>query len=107
MKLKNTSWNQVKNSKKIKFIQDPILNIEITKEYFEDIYKYILNKIDGNSENIKNSIDYYFYINPLKSNTILFINDNKKKEFYELGMKPFYHYTISNKLISEILKNKD
>ena len=92
MKLENTSWSQVKKNKKIKFIQDPILNIKITKEYFEDV---------------KNSIEYYFYIDPLKSNTILFIDDDKKVEFYELGMKPFYHYTISNKLISEILKNID
>lgn len=107
MKLENTSWSQVKKNKKIKFIQDPILNIKITKEYFEDVYKNILNKIDGNPENLKNSIEYYFYIDPLKSNTILFIDDDKKVEFYELGMKPFYHYTISNKLISEILKNID
>ena len=70
MKLENTSWSQVKKNKKIKFIQDPILNIKITKEYFEDVYKDILNKIDGNSENLKNSIEYHYRwsINKMESN---------------------------------------
>jgi hypothetical protein len=101
----NTSWNDIKINNNIKFIQDPILNIIITKEYFEDLYKNILNKIDGNPNELLKCIEYYFYINLKKKNTLLFISKEKKNEFYQLGM--LKKYNTSYKLINEILKNKD
>jgi len=82
---KYTSWNMIKKNKKIQFIQDPILDIEITKNYFGEIYGKMVKKLKV-SNNVKTSIEYYLEQHPKKNNTLIFINKDKKNEFYELGM---------------------
>ena len=82
-----TSWNNVKKSKMIEFIEDPILSIEMSKDHFEDSYKKILKKINGDKNNMKLTMDFYFDIHPLRNNTLIFKDDNKKENFYELGIE--------------------
>ena len=87
MSIKYTSWKKLKKNKNIQHIQDPILSIYLSKEHFEDSYKIILNKLTAEPYCIDSTIEYYFEVNPLKKDTLIFKDENKKLEFYELGIE--------------------
>ncbi len=87
-----TSWNVVKNNKQIDYIQDPFLNYELDKKEFEFHYDEILAtlncKKDYNGKVLqKTTMDNYFDVSPLRNNVLIFKDDDKKIEFYEIGMK--------------------
>lgn len=86
------SWLDIKSSKQIDSIEDPVLSFEISKDDFEEQYELILAKLncqkDENGNLIKEqTIDYYFDIHPLRNNVLVFKNDDKKWEFYQIGIK--------------------
>jgi len=81
-----TSWNTISKNKSIEFIQDPILNIELFKQDFEETYKIILETLIADNKFIDTSIEYFFEIHPLRNNVLIFRNDEKKSEFYEIGI---------------------
>ena len=86
------SWQDIKNSKQIDSIEDPVLSFEINKYDFEEQYELILAKLncqkDENGNLIKEqTIDYYFDIHPLRNNVLTFKNEDKKWEFYQIEKK--------------------
>lgn len=87
MIIKYTSWKEVKNNKNIEFIEDPILSIDLSKEHFEDSYKSILDKLTAEPYCIDTTIEYYFEISPIKKNVLIFKDEKKKLEFYEIGIE--------------------
>ena len=87
-----TSWNVIKNNKQIDFIQDPFLNYELDKIEFEFHYDAILETIDCKLDDCgliikKRTMDYYFDISPLRNNVLIFKDEEKKIEFYEIGIQ--------------------
>ena len=56
------------------------------KNDFGDIYKEILDTLIGDSLNYETCIENYFYINPLRNDTLKFIDDAKKNDFYSIGI---------------------
>lgn len=105
MSKKYTSWIKIKKSKKIEFVEDPILNFELSKEYFEDSYKKIVEKLNGDEEIIESCIEYYFELHPLRKNTLMFKDENKKIEFYDIGIEN--NSVTSLKKINEGSQNED
>jgi hypothetical protein len=85
MNNKLNSWKDIKNDDNIEFIEDVILSIDLSKNCFEDNYKNILNKLNG-KYNITKTINYYFMKDTKKKNVLVFINKEKKNEFYKLGL---------------------
>ncbi len=86
-KLKGYStWKDVMKNPKITDIQDPILEMEIDKCEFENIYKEIVCELQGNDDIFESYIDYYFTTNPIKPYVLSFKDEKKKTEFYDIGL---------------------
>ncbi len=89
------TWNDIMKDKKITTIQDPIIDMEIPKQDFEDMYKEIVCELQGNDECLESYANYYFCNNPIKSYVLSFRGEKEKKEFYNIGLKnniiAFYH----------------
>ena len=87
-KLKGYStWKDIMNNSKITDIQDPLLEMEVSKQDFEDMYREIVSELQGNDDVLESYIDYYFTINPMKSYALSFRGEKEKNEFYEIGLK--------------------
>ena len=84
---KYTSCNDVKISNKIEFIEDPILSIELTKKDFEENYLEICNSLVAEQGYLDTTIEYYFELSPLRNNYLIFRNEEKKVEFYDIGLE--------------------
>jgi len=84
---KYTSWNTIANNKSIEFIEDPIVNMELYKIDFEKTYKLILETLTAEKGYLDTSIEYYFERHPLRKNVLVFRNDEKKTEFYDIGVE--------------------
>lgn len=82
-----TSWNTISNNKSIEFIEDPILSMELFKKDFEETYEKILNTLTADNNYLDTSVEYYFELHPLRKNVLVFRNDEKKFEFYEIGIE--------------------
>ena len=80
-----TSWSKVSVNKSIEFIEDPILNMELFKTDFEDSYKEILNTLTAEQGYLDTAVEYYFERHPLRKNVLVFRNEDKKCEFYDIG----------------------
>ena len=86
-KLKGYStWNDVMNNSKITDIQDPVLEMEIDKYEFEQMYGNIVCELQGNDDVLESYIDYYFTVNPMKSYVLSFRSQKEKDEFYDIGL---------------------
>jgi|TARA_B110000008_G_C16872477_1_gene525364 hypothetical protein len=87
-KLKGYStWNDVMKNSKITDIQDPVLEMEISKQDFEDMYREIVSELQGNDDVLESYIDYYFTINPMKRYVLSFRGEKEKSEFYDIGLR--------------------
>ena len=84
---KYTSWNTIANNKSIEFIEDPIINMELYKKDFEETYKQILLTLTAENGYLDTAIEYYFELHPLRKNVLVFRNDEKKNEFYDIGLE--------------------
>jgi len=82
-----STWNDVMNNRRITEIQDPVLEMEIDKCEFDNMYKEIVCELQGNDDVFESYIDYYFIINPIKSYVLSFKGEEEKKEFYDIGLK--------------------
>ena len=82
-----STGSDVMRNNKITDIQDPVLEMEINKQEFDDIYKEILYELEGNDDVFESYIDYYFTINPMKSYVLSFRGEKEKNEFYDIGLK--------------------
>ena len=81
------TWNDIMKNKKITDIQDPIIDMEINKSDFENIYKEIDCELQGSDEYFESYIDYYFTINPIKTYVLSFKGEKEKIAFYNIGLK--------------------
>ena len=81
-----STWNDIMNNKRISDIQDPIIEMELGKYEFEEMYKEIVCEIQGNDGCDESYIDYYFSINPIKSYVLSFKGEKEKNEFYNIGL---------------------
>ena len=81
------SWNNIKCARCIDYIEDPIVNIELSKEHFEETYMDILHTLNADSDCYDSCMDYYFEIHPLRRNVLVFRSEEHKTEFYEIGLK--------------------
>lgn len=86
-KIGYSTWNDIMKNRKIVDIQDPIIEIDINKQEFEDIYKEIVCELQGNDGYYESYVDYYFTINPVKSYVLSFKNEKLKTEFYNIGLE--------------------
>jgi len=86
MKKYNT-WTYVMKNKNITAIQDPLIEMDIPKEEFNEIYKEIVLELEGNDDCLESYVDYYFNVNPLKPYTLTFKGEKEKNEFYDIGLK--------------------
>lgn len=84
---KYTSWNTISFNKSIEFVEDPILNMELIKSDFEETYKNILETLTAEEGYLDTTIEYYFELHPLRKNVLIFRNDEKKNEFYDIGIE--------------------
>ena len=82
-----STWNDIMKNTKITDIQDPMLEMEISKCEFEKIYRDVLDELQGNDECEESYIDYYFTKNPTKSYVLSFKGDKERNAFYEIGLK--------------------
>lgn len=82
-----STWNDIMKNKKITDIQDPIIEMEIDKYEFENMYKEIVCELQGNDEYLESYVDYYFINNPVKSYVLSFKGEKEKTEFYDIGLK--------------------
>jgi hypothetical protein len=82
-----STWNDIMKNRKIVDIQDPIMEMDINKHDFEDIYKEIVCEIQGNDGYYESYVDYYFTINPVKSYVLSFKSEKLKTEFYNIGLE--------------------
>ena len=69
-------WSDIMNITKITCVQDPLIEIDLPKEQFEEIYKSILDELEGQNNDYESYVDYYFTINPIKP----FVLKEKKKK---------------------------
>ena len=81
-------WDDINNNKKISLIQDPLLEIEIEKSEFYNLYSKTIKIIEDCCQmdifKYRNGLDYYFQINPLRNFSLIFKNDEVRNEFYNL-----------------------
>lgn len=81
-----SKWKDIMNNSKITDIQDPILEMEVDKHEFEDMYSDIVSELNGTDNILKTYVDYYFTINPMKSYVLSFKSQKEKDEFYDIGL---------------------
>ena len=74
------------NISQITDIQDPVLEMEVDKYEFEDMYSDIVCELQGNDDVLESYIDYYFTVNPMKSYVLSFRSQKEKDEFYDIGL---------------------
>lgn len=72
---------------KITCVQDPLIEIDLPKDQFNEIYKVILDELEGQNDEYESYVDYYFTINPIRSFVLSFKGEKEKTEFYEIGLK--------------------
>tara|TARA_B110000037_G_C17077062_1_gene488346 strand:+ start:717 stop:1145 length:429 start_codon:yes stop_codon:yes gene_type:complete len=82
-----STWNDIMKNTKITDIQDPIIEMELNKYDFENIYKEIVCELQGKDDCYESYIDYYFTTNPVKSYVLSFKNETRKKDFYNIGLE--------------------
>tara|TARA_Y100001970_G_C14140999_1_gene807088 strand:- start:251 stop:592 length:342 start_codon:yes stop_codon:yes gene_type:complete len=82
-----SKWSDVMKNNKITDIQDPILEMEIDKHEFAEMYKEIVQELQGSEDVEEAYIDYYFTINPLKKYVLSFKGEKEKNAFYDIGIK--------------------
>jgi len=82
-----STWNDIMKDKKITDIQDPIMEMEIPKSEFENMYKEIVCELQGNDECYESYANYYFTNNPMKLFVLSFRGEKEKDEFYNIGLK--------------------
>ena len=82
-----STWSDVMKNNKISEIQDPILEMEISKFDFDDTYKDIVEQLHGEDNILESFIDYYFIINPMKPYSLSFKGEKEKNDFYDIGLK--------------------
>jgi len=81
-----STWKDIMNNSQITDIQDPVLEMEVDKYEFEDMYSDIVCELQGNDDVLESYIDYYFTVNPMKSFVLSFRSQNEKDEFYDIGL---------------------
>ena len=69
-----STWSDVMKNNKITDIQDPVLEMELDKQEFDDIYKEVLYELQGNDD-------------VLESYVLSFRGEKEKNEFYDIGLK--------------------
>ena len=82
-----STWSDIMKNGKITEIQDPIMEMELNKHEFENIYNEIVCELQGNDGFYESYIDYYFTTNPVKSYVLSFKNEKRKTEFYNIGLE--------------------
>lgn len=81
-----STWKDIMNNSQITDIQDPVLEMEVDKYEFEDMYSDIVCELQGNDDVLESYIDYYFTVNPMKSYVLSFRSQKEKDEFYDIGL---------------------
>lgn len=81
-----STWSDVMKNSKITDIQDPVLEMEIDKHEFANMYKDIVDEIQGIDDTYESYIDYYFVVNPMKSYALSFRSEKEKNAFYDIGL---------------------
>ena len=81
-----STWNDVMNNNKITDIQDPVLEMEIDKHEFANMYENIVSELQGKDDTYESYIDYYFIVNPMKSFSLIFRSEKEKNAFYDIGL---------------------
>ena len=84
---KYTTWKTISTNKSIEFVEDPVINMELYKLDFEETYKNILETLTAELGYLDTTIEYYFELHPLRKNVLVFRNDEKKTEFYDIGIE--------------------
>lgn len=72
---------------KITCVQDPLIEVDLPKEQFQEIYKSILEDLEGQNNEYESYVDYYFTINPIKPFVLSFKGEKEKNIFYDIGLK--------------------
>ena len=86
-KKRYTSWMEIKKIKTIEFIEDPLTSMELFKCDFEYSYDAILQTLTAEPGYIDTTMEYYFEKHPLRKNLLVFRDDSKREEFYEVGIE--------------------
>ena len=63
------------------------MEFDLPKEQFNEIYKVILDELEGQNDDYESYVDYYFTINPIRSFVLSFKGEKEKTEFYDIGLK--------------------
>lgn len=84
---KYSTWDDIFKNKKIYDIQDPIIDMELSKDEFGQIYADIVAEIQGADSYLESYMDYYFVVNPVRSYVLSFRGEKEKSEFYNIGLE--------------------
>jgi hypothetical protein len=102
-----STWNDVMKNSKITDIQDPILEMEIDKHEFANMYKDIVDEIQGIDDTYESFIDYYFIVNPMKSYALSFRSEKEKNAFYDIGLNKKCVVSLTEVCEGETEKDKN
>ena len=80
-----STWKDIMSNSQITDIQDPVLEMEVSKYDFEDMYSDIVCELEGKNA-LKSYVDYYFIVNPMKSYVLSFKSEKEKNAFYDIGL---------------------
>ena len=87
MTRKLTTWKDVMKNSKICCIQDPLIEIDLDKNEFNEMYMEIVCELEGQEDLDESYVEYYFNINPIKTFVLTFKGEKEKSEFYDIGLK--------------------
>jgi len=87
MTRKLTTWKDVMKNSKICCIQDPLIEIDLDKNEFNEMYREIVCELEGQEDLDESYVEYYFNINPIKPFVLTFKGEKEKSEFYDIGLK--------------------
>jgi hypothetical protein len=87
-------WTDIMRNKQIDLIEDPLIQMDLMKEEFYDLYKDILDTLIGDPLQYETCVEYYFMVNPLRNDSLKFIDHLKKTEFYAIGINNNTHCHI-------------
>ena len=84
---KYSTWDDIMKSKRIYDIQDPLIDMELSKDEFGKMYEEIVATIQGVDGCLESYMDYYFVVNPVRSFVLSFRGEKEKSEFYNIGLE--------------------
>lgn len=104
---KYSTWDDIMKNKTIFEIQDPLIDMELSKDEFGKMYEEIVAEIQGADGYFESYMDYYFVVNPVRPYVLSFRGENEKSEFYNIGLEKKCVLTLTEVHEGEDMMDKE